>query len=88
MSDQTANAPTCTAASGAIDLLIEPKARDLGGFSVRRVLLDAWRVSRFTGEPRGREGQQVRWVAAAELGCLEFPEANRAIVAALSRPPS
>ncbi len=38
MSDQTANMPTCTAASGAIELLIEPNARDLGGFSVRRVL--------------------------------------------------
>ncbi len=38
MSDQSANTPTCTAASGAIELLIEPSPRDLGGFSVRRVL--------------------------------------------------
>lgn len=66
----------------------EPLIRVRHDYPARRVLLDAWRVSRFTGEPRGREGQQVRWVAAAELGCLEFPEANRAIVAALSRPPS
>ncbi|HNP36354.1 MAG TPA: pirin family protein [Woeseiaceae bacterium] len=38
MSYQTANEPVCTSAEGAVELLIEPVARDLGGFSVRRVL--------------------------------------------------
>ena len=38
MSDQTANQPTCTRAEGSVELLIEPNAKDLGGFSVRRVL--------------------------------------------------
>ncbi|MDH3537466.1 MAG: pirin family protein, partial [Gammaproteobacteria bacterium] len=38
MSDQTANQPTCTPSEGAVELIIEPKAKDLGGFSVRRVL--------------------------------------------------
>jgi len=38
MSDQTANQPTCTRAAGSVELLIEPNAKDLGGFSVRRVL--------------------------------------------------
>lgn len=38
MSDQSANTPTCTRSSGSIELIIEPDAKDLGGFSVRRVL--------------------------------------------------
>lgn len=38
MSYQNATEPTCTSCGGTVELLIEPKARDLGGFSVRRVL--------------------------------------------------
>lgn len=38
MSYQPAIEPTCTGVEGAIELIIEPKARDLGGFNVRRVL--------------------------------------------------
>ena len=38
MSDQTANQPTCARVEGSVELLIEPDAKDLGGFSVRRVL--------------------------------------------------
>ena len=38
MSYQKAIEPTCTRCGGTVELLIEPNARDLGGFSVRRVL--------------------------------------------------
>jgi redox-sensitive bicupin YhaK (pirin superfamily) len=38
MSYHQANEPVCNEHRGAIELVIEPKARDLGGFSVRRVL--------------------------------------------------
>ncbi len=38
MSYQTAPEPTCTSIPGTVELVIEAKARDLGGFSVRRVL--------------------------------------------------
>ncbi len=38
MSYQTAPDPTCTSIPGTVELVIEAKARDLGGFSVRRVL--------------------------------------------------
>lgn len=39
MSIQPCNEPTCSAGSaGAIELLIEPRAKDLGDFEVRRVL--------------------------------------------------
>ena len=38
MSDQGANKPTCSRSSDDIEMIIEPDAKDLGGFSVRRVL--------------------------------------------------
>lgn len=38
MSYYSAAQPQCTESSGSIDLLIEPRERDLGGFTVRRVL--------------------------------------------------
>ena len=61
MSDQTANPPTCTASSGAIDLLIEPNARDLGGFSVRRVL------------PSPRRRMVGPFIFFDHMGPAEFP---------------
>ncbi|MDJ0947765.1 MAG: pirin family protein [Alphaproteobacteria bacterium] len=38
MSWQPGQEPVCTEEDGLIDLVIEPRARDLGGFEVRRVL--------------------------------------------------
>jgi len=38
MSVQPCNQPRCAAREGAIELLIEPRAKDLGDFEVRRVL--------------------------------------------------
>jgi 8-oxo-dGTP diphosphatase len=49
----------------------------------KQVLLDVWYVSVYSGEARGCEGQPVRWVSAAELETLEFPAANREILAAV-----
>ena len=43
MSDQTANQPVCTGATGDIELVIESDQKDLGGFCVRRVLPSARR---------------------------------------------
>ena len=43
MSSLPAEAPICTDTAGAIELTIEPRERDLGGFSVRRVLPSAKR---------------------------------------------
>ncbi len=36
-------------------------------YSNRSVLLDTWLVSRFSGEPQGREGQALAWVSPAAL---------------------
>lgn len=38
MSYQEANAPVCERSTGVVDLMIRPKEKDLGEFSVRRVL--------------------------------------------------
>ena len=38
MSFHEATAPSCTDADGSVELVIEPNAKDLGGFTVRRVL--------------------------------------------------
>jgi hypothetical protein len=38
MSAQPCHEPVCSARAGAVELVIEPRERDLGGFSVRRVL--------------------------------------------------
>jgi 8-oxo-dGTP diphosphatase len=49
----------------------------------KRVMLDVWLVTGFTGEPAGLEGQEVAWFRIAELDALEFPAANDPIVARL-----
>ena len=46
----------------------------------KRVTLDIRKVTAFTGEPHGREGQPSRWVPVSELHTYEFPAANRPIV--------
>ena len=37
------------------------------------------------GEPRAAEGQEIAWVAPAELGGYEFPPADEGLVARLRR---
>lgn len=55
-------------------------------YSDKRVLLEVWRIERYTGVPEGREGQPLRWVALANLGKISFPKANLPIVTALRLP--
>lgn len=49
----------------------------------KHVLLDVWQISSFTGEPKGNEGQEIRWVSKHELLDYPFPEANQQIFALL-----
>ncbi len=51
-----------------------------------KVLLDVWRVTGYRGEPGGREGQALRWVAPEQLPDYPVPAANRAVVAAARLP--
>ncbi|BFM48586.1 8-oxo-dGTP diphosphatase MutT [Marinomonas sp. THO17] len=50
----------------------------------KQVELVFYKVMEFTGEPHGKEGQEVRWASLSQLKAFSFPEANVPIVDALS----
>lgn len=52
----------------------------------KSVCLDVWTVTGFVGEPHGREGQPLAWVAVNDLAAFDFPAANRPIVTAIRLP--
>jgi 8-oxo-dGTP diphosphatase len=49
----------------------------------RCVVLSLWIVERFRGEPRGLDGQRLKWVRPAELLTEDILEADRPFVEAL-----
>ena len=49
-------------------------------YSDKAVLLDFYLVAKFDGEPKGNEGQPVRWVELTELSAYPFPEANWPVI--------
>jgi 8-oxo-dGTP diphosphatase len=49
----------------------------------RVVWLDMWIVSSWSGEPRGLEGQALKWVELAALPAEDILEADRPIIEAL-----
>ena len=53
----------------------------------RRVHLDVWRVSRFSGVAQSHEGQTLAWLRPDELGTRELLPADAPIVKALRLPP-
>ncbi|MBT8437976.1 MAG: pirin family protein [Gammaproteobacteria bacterium] len=61
MSYQAANEPTCTNCGDKVELIIEPHAKDLGEFSVRRVL------------PSARRRMVGPFVFFDHMGPAEFP---------------
>ncbi len=46
----------------------------------KKVRLFFWQVSQFSGNPVGREAQQLAWFNLNELTELEFPAANKPVV--------
>ena len=52
----------------------------------KTVFLDVWVIEKFSGEAKGCEGQEVRWVNVQNLGEFDFPEANRPIINAIKLP--
>lgn len=64
----------------------EPLIKIHHHYPTREVLLDVWRVKRFSGEPSGCEGQPLQWVTRKQLPAIEFPEANWPIVKAICLP--
>lgn len=84
---QTALARELQEELGITPLQCMPLCRIRHDYADRQVLLDVWRVTRFSGTPTGLEGQPLRWVAPDELEPAEFPQANRAIIRRLQLPP-
>jgi 8-oxo-dGTP diphosphatase len=52
----------------------------------RFVELNVLLVTDFTGEPQGKEGQEIAWVSKNALSQFEFPEGNKKILAQLLLP--
>ena len=50
----------------------------------KAVCLEVFIVDNYNGEPSAQEGQEQGWFSLAELRLLEFPEANKEIIAKLS----
>jgi 8-oxo-dGTP diphosphatase len=49
-------------------------------YADKRVLLDVWRVLRYSGQAAAREGQLLRWVTVDECAGLDLLEADWPIV--------
>ncbi|MDH5764964.1 MAG: Nudix family hydrolase [Gammaproteobacteria bacterium] len=52
----------------------------------KSVLLDVWKITEFTGNPTGLEGQQIKWQSIATLQPDDFPAANAMILRSLQLP--
>jgi len=52
----------------------------------KKVCLITFIVDRFSGQPAGREGQKIQWVAESELSDYSFPAANLVIMHKLQLP--
>ncbi|MCI5106083.1 MAG: Nudix family hydrolase [Pseudomonadales bacterium] len=63
-----------------------PFTRIRHDYADKAVLLDVWKVDRFSGEARGLEGQPVAWRQLTELRAEEFPAANLPIIRRLNLP--
>lgn len=61
--------------------------RVLHHYPERSVLLDVYAVDGWTGDPHGREGQPIVWVAATDIHAYPMPAADEPIVRALDLPP-
>lgn len=53
-------------------------------YSDKSVILDVWRIEKFSGIPQGKEGQAIEWRALSKLRATDFPKANERIIRALS----
>jgi 8-oxo-dGTP diphosphatase len=64
----------------------EPLIRLHHDYQDRRVLLDVWRVTRYSGTPAGLDEQALDWVTPDRLPAIDLLEADRPIVTALKLP--
>lgn len=64
----------------------EPLIRLLHDYPDRRILLDVWRVNRYTGVPTSLDRQALEWVMPDRLPAIDLLEADRPIITALRLP--
>jgi 8-oxo-dGTP diphosphatase len=69
-----------------IEAPLRPLIRVRHAYPSRELLLDIWVVRRFHGEPRGLDGQALRWCAVEDLEDADLVPADEPIVAALRLP--
>lgn len=65
---------------------LRPLIRVCHAYDHGTVLIDVWVVRMFSGEPRGLDGQALRWCTQDELESVELLPADGPIVAALRLP--
>ena len=65
---------------------VEPLIRVPWTYPEKSLVLHAFRVHEFAGEPHGRECQQLRWVEPALLAYADMPPPDRPIASALRLP--
>ena len=71
---------------GITVLAARPLIRLCHAYPDKAVLLDVWRVLRYSGAPRALEGQPLDWLAPAALASRAFPAADLPIIGALRLP--
>lgn len=65
---------------------LRPLIRVRHAYDYGDVLIDMWVVRQYSGEPRGLDGQALRWCTQHELESVELLPADGPIVAALRLP--
>lgn len=64
----------------------EPLIKIRHDYGDKVVLLDVHKVTEFSGQPQGNEGQPIQWVAPSSLHEYNFPAANHPIITAINLP--
>jgi 8-oxo-dGTP diphosphatase len=72
---------------GIVMRAARPCMRLTHAYADREVELSLWIVEAFSGTPHALDGQQLKWVAPAELPHEDILEADRPFIAALAQLP-
>jgi len=54
-------------------------------YADRRVLLDLWHVTRYSGAPHSAEGQAIKWVRLSELDNIGLLDADKPMIEPLKK---
>jgi 8-oxo-dGTP diphosphatase len=65
---------------------MEPLISVAQAYKDKRIVLDVYRVTRFSGKPRDLEKQALAWSPTEKLCTYPMPPADRPVVAALTQP--